>query len=81
MAFLATLMKRAKQKESKLTPEERAERNRIYEEYRKKQRISAFIQQGTCPNCSSKLIRGKKDKKNDYKRMWTCKSCDSKFER
>jgi len=39
-------------------------------------RVSACIQQGLCPECLGKLIRGKKDKKNGYKRTWNCLKCE-----
>ena len=31
-----------------------------------------IIRKNTCPTCGSKLIRGIRDKKNGYKRKWTC---------
>jgi len=36
------------------------------------------VRQGICPSCKGKLIRGKKDKRNDYKRLWDCKECKEK---
>ena len=35
-------------------------------------RVDQAIQAGLCPYCGVRLIRGKKDKHNDYKRVWTC---------
>ena len=34
-----------------------------------------LIRENTCPYCKSKLVRGKRDKKNGYKRKWTCTGC------
>lgn len=42
----------------------------------RKRRVNYFIQQGKCPYCGEKLTRGKKNKQNDYKRVWTCAYCD-----
>lgn len=42
-------------------------------------RVSACINQGQCPNCLGKLLRGKKDKKNGYKRTWKCLMCDKEI--
>jgi len=60
---------------SKLTQEEkvqRQERRRLLEE----QRIRHVkIVKNICPDCDGKLSRGKKDKKNDYKRSWNCMEC------
>lgn len=35
------------------------------------------IRKGICPTCQSELIRGKRNKKNDYKREWGCTNCFS----
>lgn len=59
-------------------PEE--ERNRRREERRLEQEERhrrACIVQGICPSCREKLIRGKKNRKNDYKRDWYCSGCES----
>jgi hypothetical protein len=60
-----------------LTPEEKAERRSKREELEKKRRLVTMVRQGICPICGSKLHRGKKDKKNDYKRSWDCTTCGS----
>jgi len=39
-------------------------------------RVKACVEQGICPHCLGKLIRGKKDKKNGYMRTWKCLKCD-----
>lgn len=38
-------------------------------------RVEWFINQGKCPKCGHKLIRGKKDKTDDNKRSWVCSKC------
>jgi len=78
IALLETLNARAKSRDAKLTPEEREERDIEHKATRERQRINAKINQGLCPECDGKLLRGKKDKHNDYKRLWTCKSCNRK---
>jgi len=74
-AFISSLMVASANANSKLTTvekDERAERRRLLSEERlRKARITKSI----CPDCEGKLIRGKKDKKNDYKRLWVCKNC------
>lgn len=73
-AILSSLMAAS---DSKLTAEEKAERKeqrRLLTEERIRQ---AKVIQNICPNCDGKLIRGKKDRKNDYKRLWTCRDCGS----
>ncbi|PLR72245.1 hypothetical protein [Bacillus sp. UMB0728] len=71
------LMSSIASQEAKLTPQEKAERNerrRIREEQRVKR---AKVINGICPVCDEgKLIRGKKEKKAGYKRLWTCGSCE-----
>jgi RNase P subunit RPR2 len=74
-ALLSSLMNASANQNSKLTPEEkaeRAERRRLLSEQRIRE---VKIIKNICPDCEGKLIRGKKDKKNDYKRIWTCKDC------
>ena len=53
-----------------------AKRESDAEQKRITQHIQQHIQQGICPHCEGKLIRGKKDKKNDYMRTWKCSSCE-----
>lgn len=77
--LLTSLLCEAQRIESQLTPEEktkREERRRITEETRRRK---AQVLKNICPNCESKLIRGKKEKKLDYKRLWTCKECKSRY--
>jgi len=64
-------------REFKALPQE--EQDRIISEreaLQEQKRANACINQGLCPNCLEKLIRGKKDKKNGYKRTWKCINCD-----
>ncbi len=74
-ALISSLMIATAKERSKLTEEEKAERRerrRLLEEQRV--RKNAIIK-NICPDCEGKLIRGKKDKKNDYKRSWYCSNC------
>lgn len=71
----------AQHKYNKLTPEEKQTRKEEREKREEEYRINKCVQQGKCPHCNSKLIRGKKDKNNNYIRTWTCLRCDSKFMR
>jgi RNase P subunit RPR2 len=74
-ALLSSLMVASANQNSKLSPEqkvEREEKRRLLSEQRIRH---AKIMKNICPDCEGKLIRGKKDKKNDYKRIWTCKDC------
>ena len=68
-------------KDSRLTTEERKTKENEREKRKEQLRISKMVQQGKCPYCEHKLIRGKKDKHNNYVRTWTCSKCDSKFSR
>lgn len=77
MAEVFALLTAARLKESKLSAEEREKRKREREEAREAQRIAVCIRQGECPECHKKLIRGKKNRSNDYKRDWLCKNCDT----
>lgn len=73
---LLSLVHKAKQEFKTLPQEEQdritAEREVIQEQ----KRVAACIQQGKCPHCLGKLTRGKKDKKNGYKRIWKCTKCN-----
>jgi len=76
MMELLDLTQQAK-KEFKSLPQE--EQDRITSEreaIQEQKRANACINQGLCPDCLGKLIRGKKDKKNGYKRTWNCVKCD-----
>jgi RNase P subunit RPR2 len=74
-ALLGSLMIASANQNSKLTPEQKAERDekrRLLSEERI--RLTKIIK-NICPDCEGKLIRGKKDKKNGYKRIWACTNC------
>ena len=79
ISIFDTALMKAKQMEKDLTPEQKAERKqrRVLAElrYEEQQRVTK-IAQSICPNCESKLIRGKKDKKMGYKRQWQCTKCE-----
>jgi hypothetical protein len=73
--LITPLLTAAAIRDSKLSKEEkaeRAERRRLY--YEEQARRDNIIQ-NICPDCQGKLARGKKDKKNNYKRQWNCKEC------
>jgi len=76
ITMLSALTQQAKKSWNARPQEERdritAEREAIQEQ----KRANACISQGKCPHCLGKLIRGKKDKKNGYKRTWKCLKCD-----
>ncbi len=79
MINLFHLMQQSKSRFKSLPKEEQdaITAQREYEQEQK--RVNACINQGKCPNCLGRLIRGKKDKKNEYKRTWKCLSCDQKI--
>ena len=56
--------------------EEQDQINAKWESDKENKRVKEYIQQGICPYCEGKLIRGKKDKKNNYKRTWNCVKCE-----
>lgn len=73
----------AKRKFDALSKEDQEEVIKAKEEEKKarealqeQKRVNAYINQGKCPECLGKLIRGKKDKNNGYKRTWKCISCN-----
>ena len=72
-----SLLASAKMKDSKLTDEERKANREHYEAMRKERQRKASVIANICPVCDAKLIRGKKNKKNDYKRDWQCSVCTS----
>ncbi|MGX1195774.1 hypothetical protein [Metabacillus sp. SLBN-84] len=76
--LMHVLIAAATRPHSKLTDEQRAEikeKRRLASEERTRR---AKIIKNVCPACDSKLTRGKKDKKNDYKRTWDCTNCGSR---
>lgn len=62
---------------AKYSKEEREELNRKMEQHREEEARKCLIHQSICPSCNAKLIRGKKDKRNEYKRKWECTACDT----
>lgn len=69
------LLSEARKAEARLSEEEREHRKEVERLNREERFRKASITQGICPECESKLIRGKKNKKNNYKRDWECKKC------
>lgn len=71
------LLAEARKRELALSVEEREHRAEVQRLKAEERYRRASITQGICPQCNAKLIRGKKNKKNDYKRDWKCLKCDS----
>lgn len=69
------LIAQARRAEARLPAEERELRKQAYESARQERFRRAQIIENVCPTCEGKLIRGKKDKRNGYKRAWKCKAC------
>lgn len=79
MGISSSLLERIRMKNARLTPEERQANTERYERLQEERRIKTLIIQNICPSCENKLVRGKKDKKKDYKRDWKCGSCNDVF--
>lgn len=78
MLGMATALLSASAMANAKLPEEERERRKQEREAARQERIrQAQIIQNVCPSCEGKLIRGKKDKRNDYKRVWNCFNCGS----
>lgn len=75
--FINTLLAASARSESELTPEEKTKRDNERRKLAKEQIRQAKIIKNICPICDGRLVRGKKNKKNDYKRVWTCSQCGS----
>lgn len=60
---------------AKQSPEEREERQNLYLAHKAEQLRKAKVINNECPTCGGKLVRGKKNKHNDYKRDWACSKC------
>ena len=73
---LLHMTQQAKKRFMSLPQEEQDRINAQREADQEQKRVNACINQGKCPECLGKLVRGKKDKKNGYKRTWKCLSCD-----
>ena len=52
------------------------ERKQLHREQFEEQIRQTKIRQSICPVCNNKLVRGKRDKKKDYKRLWDCLFCN-----
>lgn len=73
---LMLLTQQAKKRFKSLPQEEQDRITSEREALKEQKRVNACINQGKCPECLGKLIRGKKDKKNGYKRTWKCLKCN-----
>lgn len=79
LSFATALLMSSVKKNKELTEEEKIKRQEKLLEIEKKQNEElrvVTIAQGRCPECYGKLTRGKKDKKNNYKRSWKCSECE-----
>lgn len=74
-AITSMLMSANKRYKEKYTKEEREQMRQEREEIRNEEIRCSLVRQGICPSCKGKLIRGKKDKRKNYKRSWECKEC------
>jgi|GEM_PF-1521354 len=59
----------------KYTKEEREIMRQEREVTRLEEIRCSKVRQGSCPSCEGKMIRGKKDKRYNYKRLWECREC------
>jgi uncharacterized protein with PIN domain len=73
--LISPLFAAAAIRDSRLSKEEKAERAERLRLFREERERKAKVIQNICPDCDGKLARGKKDKKNNYKRQWNCKDC------
>lgn len=69
------LLAETRKAEARLPEEERTRRKEERRKASEERLRQAQIIQNVCPFCEGKLIRGKKDKKNNYKRSWQCSNC------
>lgn len=74
-AITSMLMSANRRYNEKYTKEEREIMKREREAIREEEIRCSKVRQGVCPSCKGKLTRGKKDKRNNYKRSWECKEC------
>lgn len=82
LPFLAELMilaAHAKAQFRALPPEEQQTIIERRNAEREAQRVQWCLSQGKCPDCGGKLLRGKRDKLNGYKRERVCTKCDKTF--
>ena len=75
MVGLLTIAEQSKARFKALPKDEQERILKEREVEKEHKRVNWFLSQGKCPYCGSKLERGKKDKKNGYKRIWNCKTC------
>lgn len=77
LSTIAAMMLGANRKyNEKYTKEEQLEMKQKRDAIRREEIRCITVRQGICPSCEGKLIRGKKDKRNNYKRSWECKNCE-----
>lgn len=78
-ALISEIVAANARENAKLTPEERAKRNERIRKTEEQRIIRVKVTKSICPSCDGKLTRGKKDKKNDYKRKWACGECKNTY--
>lgn len=76
---LTSLISSLAARDAALTPEEREARRIRREILADQSRRRGSITSNICPDCKGKLVRGKKDKKLGYRRLWSCSACNSQF--
>lgn len=75
MGSIMAILNTARMRRSKELPEVREARKLLYLENKAEQLRKAKIINNDCPTCGGKLVRGKKNKHNGYKRDWACSKC------
>lgn len=76
---LSTVLAALAVSEATLTKEERMKRKVRREKMEQLRILKTKILNNICPECDGKLMRGKKEKKYNYQRIWTCKECSKRF--
>lgn len=79
MATLMILSHIGRKRRNSLPEEERQRIETEYREMERLQNIKLHLNAGRCPECKAKLTRGKKDKRNNYERVWHCSGCGKDF--
>lgn len=76
MGSLTAIMAASKMTYDKLPEDEKKRRKEASDKQRRESVRRNQILQNICPTCGGRLARGKKNRKNDYKRDWVCIECD-----
>ncbi len=81
MSSMLLMAQEGRKKRSDLPKEERERIERERLKVEEATRVARVLMSGKCPGCNAKVIRGKKDKKMDYKRKFTCPKCENVYHR